>query len=629
MNMDIFKQNLQLLEAKYPALVARLSDFVPEEIQVDLQSNDLNIGDEAFYGQDATIACQQQVAMFMRHPAHFSLKLTNKINNNIHQKVINALNEVAIEQGYKQNRKPELTNLVLLGSGMGYQLQELSKHLSFHHIVLLEPNDEMLFHFLCHTDLTEVCAKLAENDGEFFILQANDEANFHQQINQILQFETGFGFLAEVTVFRHYEMPLFDHILNNFKLIRQNLLSGWGFFEDEIAGVVHSFANIKKHPFFTQNITGEKSHQPVVLVGNGPSLDQNINQLRDKKDQFVVISCGTAIASLLNNDIIPDIHIEMERSLFTASVQQKWLGSDLLKDTFFIGLSTVAPEITNNFANSLLFTKANDVGHYLINKVYGNYFPPLYFCNPTVTNFALAATIQLGFENIYMLGCDYGYRDTQKHHSQSSDYFSKKGNKIGFNPADTLTVPDNFGQPITTSRIYQQARLNVERLLARHNDIKVTNCSDGAKIEHTQWQDFAQLTLPESKTDNDKKATFQQLRLDPKQQHKFDLSDAVQQLGIVSKVMTVLRTLSQESDDKHSLFRQLHQLCIEAEQTLSNDLSAVLFIGDLRYYHLLISSHLYRLTETNLQNYWQHVLVEMEKAHGAYQQTFMQLNNGD
>lgn len=629
MNTNIFDKNLDALAASHPAIANKMRSLVPVEIDYDAPLNDLIVEGEQFYGQDSHSACAQQVSLFFREPAHFSLKLTEKGSPHVHQGVINTLSQSAAKLGYRQNTKPQSGNLILLGSGLGYQISLLQKQLNFHNIILLEPNDEMLFHFLQRTNVAAIKDTLAEKGGDFHILQSRDINEFMVQFKHTLQHKLGFGFLAEVTVFRHYETPLFDHILEQFKPIRQKLLSNWGYYEDEINGVKHTYQNLKSHQFFTRNTDTLEQSKPIVLVGNGPSLDQHLALLKAHQNRFTVVSCGTAIAPLLNSGIVPNIHMEMERSQFTANVQQKWLNSEALKNVFFVGLSTVSPQITQLFKHSLLFTKANDLGTFLLNQDSDNHYPALHFCNPTVTNFALAASIKLGFENIYLLGCDYGYRDATRHHSTSSDYYASSA-KIGYTPQDVHEVLDNFGKPISTTRIYDIARQNVENLLARHPNVHVTNCSDGAAILHTRWQKFSEAAVSYADNETSEVDSTKLKAMPPDQNRATEivaLKNSITNLNSFNTLLAGLRTLVSAAKETQDLLVACRDLVIAAEKALLEDTSYVLFIGDLRYYHLLFSGHTYRLSGTELNRYQQLAIAQLEQAISAYQELVVNLDS--
>ena len=315
-------------------------------------------------------------------------------------------------------------------------------------------------------------------------------------------------------------------------------------------------------------------------------------------------------------------------------MQQKWLNSGRLKEVFFIGLSTVSPQITSHFSHSLLFTKANDLGNALLNACFEENFPALHFCNPTVTNFAVAAAVKLGFNNLLLLGCDYGYRDVEKHHSQSSDYFATSG-QIGYLRKDTHSVSDNFGKPIRTTRIYDLARHNVEKLLAKNPHVQVTNCSDGAAIKHTQWRDFQSLCTSESAVQIADERAKQQTWLQQLGTLAYanitakTLSKAITDLKPSKMVLTGLRHLISHTSTPQALLANSLTLLLSIEKHYLDDQTSVLYMGDLRYYHLLFCSHVYRLNSNELQHYLPEALVQLEKAICAYQELSINIINGE
>ncbi len=87
-----------------------------------------------------------------------------------------------------------------------------------------------------------------------------------------------------------------------------------GFFDDEQIGFAHTFHNINAGYAFFSHGAATESLPPVLLVGNGPSLDSHVNFIRQHQADSIIISCGTALSSLAKVGIKPDFHVEMERA---------------------------------------------------------------------------------------------------------------------------------------------------------------------------------------------------------------------------------------------------------------------------------------------------------------------------
>lgn len=622
---NTFSENLSFLSEHNPTMRNILTSHLPEKIiYKDKPYKDLIVNGEPFYAMDAEVACSQQVQLFFKNPTHYSLKLKSRKTNRIHQNTINKTNTFVKELGYFSDGKPNISNLVLLGSGLGLHIEKLQAHLSFKHIILVEPDDDMLFYFFSHINLKQLVEDLQRNGGTLQIIKPKDFSHYEDMLSATMK-KVGFDFLSEVTIFRHYETDLFNRIYANFKKTRARLLSAWGFFEDEVIGLRHTIRNIR-HCQVICSRSQILQRAPMAIVGNGPSLDKQIDSLRSNQSKHVVVSCGSALATLLRNDIVPDIHVEMERSLFTANVQQNWLDSSKLKNTLLLALNTVSPDTTTKFANCLIFVKANDLGGYLVSKSHSEKVEPLYYCNPTVTNFALSACLYLGANNITLLGCDYGYRDNQKHHSHSSDYYSDNSRLKHAKFVNEFIVKDNFGRNIYTTRIFDLARKHIEEQLRRHPDTKVTNCSDGAMIKHTIYRP----SFSEYSKQFDKRQLISEV-VQHKRANNSGSKNGLSSLALDSLfyVINELKRLASPSVPYQSKMNKLKKLTIWIENNLKNNLPLVMMIGEMRYLCLLISGHISRLKPTVMARYWEFVDSQIVEMCSQYEQTLNQFSNGE
>ncbi|WP_462160534.1 6-hydroxymethylpterin diphosphokinase MptE-like protein [Pseudoalteromonas maricaloris] len=125
--------------------------------------------------------------------------------------------------------------------------------------------------------------------------------------------------------------------------------------EDEMMSLKHSSQNIKSlKNFKTSDFSFLESHK-ALIVGNGPSLDLIIDDIN--KFNGIVVSCGTSLPSLLRKNIVPHIHVEMERSKDGYYIKEDYLKSPLLKNTLLITLNTVYHKTLLTFENRLFFLK--------------------------------------------------------------------------------------------------------------------------------------------------------------------------------------------------------------------------------------------------------------------------------
>ena len=487
--MEQLLANLAVIGKAQPELAEKFRHYQPQTVTAAPDAVDLLRDSERFYGMDARQACQAQVAQYVAKPTHYSLRYRVEEKPIAqHQVVINQLITKAKTLNYPQ--KPTASTLLMFGGGMGFQLQCLTEQQGWRHIILVEPDDDMLYHCLCHIDVDALTRHCQDRGGVFTIIQPKDVAQFNGQMADMAK-HLGYSLYAEVAYYRHYETDFFNEVFHNIKAIRHQWLSTWGFFDDEVMGLDHTLANARNgHPFFCGEAKGVNV-KPVLLVGNGPSLDDDLSLINANRGKFIVASCGTAIAPLIKAGIRPDIHFEMERSPALYELLEPWISEQVSNNTVLFALNTVAPKLVSAFKHSYLFSKANDLGTRVIQTANKGGVEALYFSNPTVTNLATSALVSLGCRQILMVGCDYGYKDPNRHHASGSDYY-KPGSMIAHASFESeLQVPGNFGGVVGTERIFNLSRKNVEAVLVRNPKVDCINCSDGANIEGAEAMRFS------------------------------------------------------------------------------------------------------------------------------------------
>lgn len=636
----LFARNLNFLKQFQPPLGALLANHQPSELQSapDL-SNDIRYQGQPFYDMDGKHAAQLQVQHFMQAPTHFSLTYRSIPGNRyLHQDAINQLNQHAAALHASPTRalskgKPNISNLIALGSGLGFQITALRQHMAFANVIIVEPNTDMLWHLLHFLDLAELSDHCLQSGGHLSIVQPRSYQDFLSNLTSLAA-RSGFAMFAELSVFRHYETPLFDQILENIQSLRNQQVSAWGFINDEYIGLKNSLAN--RHLPFIKHALAKTPHgdnansannnkpRPVIMVGNGPSLDKDLPLLIKSRQHFTLISCGTALGTLIKNRIMPDFHAEMERSSFTANVQQAWLTDDICERVTLLALNTVSPEITHRFKRVILFPKGNDIGtqalirstaapsntkpNINLNSELNTALTPLKYCNPTVTNFALTAACALNITKLIMLGCDYGFRSKQHHHAQQSEYFNQSSRLANIVPKADLQVDDNHGGKISSSRIFTLSRDNVEAALQHNPQMQVTNCSDGAKIKHTSWKPFEQI-VSEYKLDTHPFSAPSPSRFPtpfPTQYLNTDLSRIVELLDHYTHIATQLAALAKSQPASIQTMQSLLQNIDKHLQNAASVARAdVMFGGSARYLAVTIAGHLYRLPKAQHQEYCQ------------------------
>ena len=421
--------------------------------------------------------CILQAKQFLESPTRTGYDIDHKHSEKcLHLAVINRLysrrkedvGEVPIHE-VEENGFMDM--LCMIGCGLGYHIEYILSKVRVNTMILVEPDVDVFYESLKHIEWESIfrSTNLVLSIGE------KDTALVNKLENVLRQ--TGRHHIARLYTYKHYKSKETDSL---HKLLDDNfnkIISGWGFFEDELLGIQHTTKNIETHKVLHSNIRIPKD-TPVFLVGSGPSLDNDIAYIKQNLWNALIVSCGTATTALLDNGITPDVHVELERTVETAL----WAtNKEKLKHITLVAVNTVHPSVFALYKEAYIVLKPNDAGAKCIQESGGKFMQPLH-CNPTCVNLGLAFVVNAGFKEVYLFGTDCGYKDKDNHHSKHSAYNDEewmKDKKFKF--SGDIKREGNFGGYVFSDRVYDVCRNEME-LLIDACSTQVYNASDGALI---------------------------------------------------------------------------------------------------------------------------------------------------
>jgi len=383
--------------------------------------------------------------------------------------------------------------LSVIGVGIGYHLERLVEK-NIQHLCIYEPNNDLFYASLHTVDYRAIFEHFTQNNKGITLEIGSKPEFFIESIHKILH-ERGLFRAGSFPIYRHYGSDTSNEALSRFFDNVSNFYSGFGFFEDEIVSTVHTMKNIRdKRKFLPAKITFPENltDKPVFICANGPSLDENIEFLKENRDKYYLFSGGSALMPLYKAGLTPDFHFEIERTESLFDYVAVIDDDEYYKKITLITMNTVAPMVMNLFGDVYVYFKPNDGGTELMRTVLGqtgfNKHLHLYSSNPTVSNAALAFAVEAGFKNVYFHGVDLGFIDPEYHHSKNSIYFKKDKKVADFNGKENnKTVPGNFEEVVFSNMIFDWSRHTIEHVLRTTNkQVNCFNCSNGAKIDRAK-----------------------------------------------------------------------------------------------------------------------------------------------
>jgi len=622
-----FFKNMAFLKSRMPTIYDYYAAYSPQRVELKIDDTgaiNLCSNNQFVYNEEPKNASYKQVETFLKSPPCLDFEIPIRTNTNYkyqHEKVLNNIyikkRSELINQTLHILKKGEQINFIaFMGCGLGHHIEQLQNVCPIRSMFIYEPEPDVFFAALHTVDMTKWFQACLALGGEVTFKIGGVETEFVNEISAYFKREGYFNF-PQMYLYRHYKS---EKTNDAFKLINElayRYKAGWGFCEDEIIGISHTLANISdnKAKVLLENAKLQKKSAPVFIIGNGPSLDQNLAYIKANENNVIIISSGTSLKPLLNYGIVPDIHVEQERPKSIFQWVKKIGYEDILKGIPLVCLNTVYPGILGLFKRPYVMLKAGDAGTSFIQEYVSNKYLELFYCNPTVTNASTSGAIAMGFENLYLFGLDYGFKSEDEHHAKGSIYqdiaeFKMKGH---------FKVPGNFGGEVYTTRVFDSSRGVLEQLLEQNPNVKCVNLSDGALIRLTNAQHSQD--LPKFKIIKDKSSAVEKYlntSFNNGYSIEHDLHDDFHQaLPEFSKYIDYLVNSLQGVNSKNQLtdiFAMQFKFVNQHEENRNKKLFMRFFSGSLNFLQACIMSNVAQYSDQKAQfNYIQFCIKEMQE----------------
>ncbi|MCG6199797.1 6-hydroxymethylpterin diphosphokinase MptE-like protein [Psychromonas antarctica] len=624
-----FINNMAVLKKYMPDVFKFYESYTPTRVKLTFDDKGhLNLvsNGNLIYQGDPKKLSDQQVAEFLEKPHNLTYHVAQDGSYNFeHEKVlVNICERRQKEAGFNNTaifpKNEQIDFIAFMGTGLGYHLQSLFVTNDIRYAFVYEPDPDCFYCTLHSVDIGDMIKKCFSRGGQLTLQIGGNANGFVNEISRIFK-RQGYFNLSKMFLYRHYLSEQTNEAFQMVHDLAYRYAGGWGFCEDEVIGISHTLSNIGIHkfPIILASAKEKSKDQPVFIIGNGPSLDESFTYLKTNKKKAIFISCGSALKPLLDNGIVPDIHIEMERTASLYDWVIKAGKKEQLQKIDLICLNTVYPEVLKLFKQAHLILKPEDAGSLFIRDYISKKYPEIYYCNPTVSNAATSSVVALGFKNLYLFGVDYGFKSEDHHHSKDSLYFTEQTNQdldLGVIKGQ-LKVPGNFGGEVFATQTFDSSRMMLEMLLQANPDINCVNTSDGAMVELStpcQIND-----LPDFKDFEDKSELVKRILLESFDNNDYSQTDLFEEFEkLLPKMQAYLNQLLDFSQNVRSrvelseMFSAQYKFIEDCQQSKSKRLFSKFMRGSLNYLQANIMSNVYLYSEqTQQEEYIQFCLMTM------------------
>ncbi|MFZ5353320.1 MAG: motility associated factor glycosyltransferase family protein, partial [Bacillota bacterium] len=221
-------------------------------------------------------------------------------------------------------------SLAILGVGAGYHIEALVRKYPNKNKIIIEPNKELFIKLIKNSDVSDIL----KADNTLFIVSDNSE--------EIAKYFLGLRLGGQIDNIEFMELISYERLYRDWwQNFKQEFIKYTKLYQINL----HTSVLFKKEWFlnfcenakvFSESVTFDNYKDvfkdiPAIIVSAGPSLNKNIELLKNIKDKAIIISCGSAINILESRGIVPHVMAGID----PGKDQSKIFGSVKSQDIFF------------------------------------------------------------------------------------------------------------------------------------------------------------------------------------------------------------------------------------------------------------------------------------------------------
>ncbi|SEA44544.1 6-hydroxymethylpterin diphosphokinase MptE-like protein [Alkalimonas amylolytica] len=518
-----YQRNMAALKKFYPKVHLAIQKHQAEHWQLVQEQGQPNLYHKqrkALFYQNIEQESEALVDYFVHHPYKDDVilgqRITRKLEHYLHFSYMKKIQPILTKTLQQNSRLPQqVDSLIVFGVALGKHLEHLSSMHRIKSLYICEPNLDFFAASLHVTDWASIFEQADEDKRRIYLNLGGDGSRYFYDL--MMQFyQVGAYSIANTYMLSSYYNETMQKAIYDLRAELKVVLAIGEYFDHARYGLAHTYYSLSNgHHFFKKERKGLQQHDflklPVFVVGNGPSLDQCFDYLKEYQDQVIIISCGTALKALHSHGIKPDFHAEIEQNRATFDWINQVDDPSYLQDIRLLSVNGIHPDTAALFAETYLCFKEGETSTIVFERELAKenvQVASLSYAYPTVTNLVVNAMLKLGVRLLYLFGVDLGYADINYHHSKSSAYYKKNGEQIyAYQKAHGggLVTAGNFRSQVFTKTEFDVSRKLIEQAIKAHSkDLEVYNCSDGARIEGARPLQPANILLSHMKLDKRK-----------------------------------------------------------------------------------------------------------------------------
>lgn len=381
----------------------------------------------------------------------------------------------------------ETKNIFLYGFGLGYHLERIIEHFPDKLIYVIEPDVEVV---LAAMEARDLSAILKHPNIAVFAIGKDTLTlyNFAAAVSQKVTDSFTTLYIPAYTKRYAQEADAFTKVFHSVVLNDRTNLLTQSFFKQEWPENI--MLNLAKtvNGRSVHDLQNEFEDYTVFVVGSGPSLDADIEYIKQMQNKALIFAAGSSTRALLKYGIRPHLIVSIDGNEKNYEVFK-----DLdLKGIPMVYASYVKYKIVDDLKDDLyhVFIGSDSITSYIMDI---QETTKQFFTTASVTGTVIQLAAMLGCKKMVLIGQDLSYPG-EEIYSSSVDHFDSE--EIGNLRKTAIEMVENVrGGQNPTSKPMRNTLENIEMLVAAFgNEIEFINTSQiGAKITGTRNQNIAEI----------------------------------------------------------------------------------------------------------------------------------------
>lgn len=358
--------------------------------------------------------------------------------------------------------KPEMEGFLLLGSGLGYEAYQLYHQSNGAIRICLYEEDETILNY---ARLYGVLSLIPDENME--IIHIPDKTRLAEHFINDVNSHNVYGYHIA-----SFKKQIYDGICDNE--LNRIIINQEYSLESAHLSVINLWKNKKLKRTTFSEAAKKYCFNEYVIISAGPSLDYNLDFLKDSMGNKGLIAVNTVLRRLIKEGIIPDIIAAADPSL---SLANHICGiENSTKDIALIADWILSWKYSYLYKGDICFVRTN-ASATLTEDLLSN--EPVWDISGTVACLGIEAAVRLGARKIYLVGQDLAYPSGQRY---------AMGMPHGEVPDAKwdMHVPSVDGSMVDTCEAFEWFRKSIEYQIAKYDYIAFENMSKhGAYIKGT------------------------------------------------------------------------------------------------------------------------------------------------